>query len=92
MTATYNFVRAYERHRERRAPSGANDSNNGCNEFKQFRITECGVELLPSPPFSWGQNPPLSAFTQSVLPIIHTTNDRRTEMLQCYFIRWHGRK
>lgn len=38
--AARNFVRAYERHREHRAPSGANDSNNGCNEFKQFRITE----------------------------------------------------
>lgn len=39
MTAVRDFVRTYERRRERRAPS-ANDSNNGCNEFKQFRIAE----------------------------------------------------
>lgn len=39
MTAVRDFVRTYERHRKRRAPS-ANDSNNGCNEFKQFRIAE----------------------------------------------------
>jgi len=35
-----DFVRAYEWHRERHTLSSANDSNNGCNEFKQFRITE----------------------------------------------------
>lgn len=40
MTAVRDFVRTYERHCERRAPSAPNDSNNGCNEFKQFRIAE----------------------------------------------------
>lgn len=27
-------------YREYRVPSDANDNNNGCNEFKQFRITK----------------------------------------------------
>lgn len=69
-TAVRDFVRAVRTTPgTSRALSGANDSNNGCNEFKQFCITEWrGVDLAwslcPAPShrhFPRGQN--LSAFT-----------------------------